>query len=82
MRKAIKNLEILLQKSKFDDKRDVLDFYKNGLVKDLITVSKRILDIIDKDCIEVVGAPIPMIFFTKLKADIFRYLTEATQGTE
>ena len=38
--------------------------------------------ILSSDCIEATGSPIPLTFFTKLKADIYRYMAEVCHGTE
>jgi len=79
-RKAIKNVEILQKKSKFENKKSILEQYRLGLVKNLMDTSNKQLSIIDDHCIAVTGSPVPLIFFNKLKADIFRYNAEVTIG--
>ena len=37
---------------------------------------------IENDCIEITGAPKAMIFFTKLQADIARYLCEHSSSKQ
>ena len=36
----------------------------------------RQVKMIDNYCIQVTGSPIPLIFFKKMQADIYRYLAE------
>ena len=55
-----------------------LENYKQGLVVHMKQIGQRQLDIVERYCVETTGSPIPLIFFTKLQADIYRYLTEAT----
>lgn len=82
IRKAIKNLDILLKKSKFENRKQILESYKQGLVQNLLDASARLIDILDHDCIQITGSPVPLIFFNKLKADIFRYIAEVCIGEQ
>lgn len=82
IRKQIKNLDILLNKSKFETKKGILEQYKQGLRKNLLHIAQRQIDILTSDCIEATGSPIPLTFFTKIKADIYRYMAEVCHGTE
>jgi len=82
IRKAIKDVNILLGKSKFEPKKALIQFYKSGLLSDLTTSGKRFIEVIEKDCIEVTGSTAGLIFFMKLKADIYRYMTEFAIGAE
>lgn len=74
IRKAIKATDILMKKNKFEMKKETLDQYKMGLKKDLKDKSLHLITIIQRDCIEVTGSPIGLIFFKKLQADIYRYM--------
>jgi hypothetical protein len=82
VRTAIKNVDILLKKKKFETKKGYLDQYRSGLLSDLITKGKRQLAIIDKVCIDATGKVTTLIFFQKMKADIYRYMAEFSNGTE
>ena len=73
IRKSIKATEILLKKSKFESKFQILDSYNKGLKKDLLEKSQRLIDIIENECVSVTGHPVPLIFFKKLQADMLRY---------
>jgi hypothetical protein len=81
-RKAIKDIEILMKKGKFETKKGILEIYKNGLRQNMIDHAIRQLDIIDYNCKQVVGSKIPTIFFIKLEADIYRYMTEVSIATD
>mmetsp|Transcript_10366 Transcript_10366/g.15956 ORF Transcript_10366/g.15956 Transcript_10366/m.15956 type:complete len:182 (+) Transcript_10366:463-1008(+) len=78
IRDAIRNIDILLTKSKFESKKATLEQYKNGIKADLVAKGKRQIKIIDDHCIGVTGSPIPLIYFRKLQADIYRYMAEST----
>ena len=80
IRTAIKDVDILLGKSKFEPKKPMLDKYRIGLLADLDAVGNRLYDVIEHECVEITGAPKPLIFFTKLQADIKRYLAEHSHG--
>ena len=80
IRKAIKDVNIVLGKSKFEPKKPLIQFYKAGLMEDLVSNGKKFIDIIDNDCIKVTGSTSGLIFFMKLKADIYRYMTEFSIG--
>ena len=76
VRTAIKNVDILLKKKKFETKKNYLDQYRAGLLEDLINKGTRQIGIIDDKCIDVTGMPTTLIFFQKMKADIYRYMAE------
>ena len=80
IRTAIKDVDILLGKSKFEPKKPMLDKYRIGLLADLDFTGNRLYDVIQHDCVDITGAPKPLIFFLKLQADIKRYLAEHSQG--
>ena len=82
IRGAIKDVNILLGKSKFEPKKALIQFYKSGLLHDLTSTGERFLEVIENDCIEVTGSTSGLIFFMKLKADIYRYLTEFAIGAD
>ena len=82
IRKAIKDVNILLGRSKFEPKKALIQFYKSGLLFDLTSCGQRFLDVIEHDCIEVTGSTSSLIFFMKLKADIYRYMTEFAIGAD
>jgi hypothetical protein len=52
------------------------------LLVDLTTNGKRFIEVIENDCIEVTGSTSGLIFFMKLKADIYRYMTEFAIGID
>lgn len=81
-RKAIKDIDILMKKGKFETKKGILELYKNGLRKNMIDHAMRQIKIIEECCIPVVGAKIPMIFFMKILGDIYRYITEISVATD
>ena len=79
IRQGIKKSQLLIDKDSFysdNDKNHVIQVYIDGLKKDLDTEGNKIIQCIDDYCISVVSAPKPMIFFTKLKADIYRYMCQ------
>mmetsp|Transcript_3701 Transcript_3701/g.6306 ORF Transcript_3701/g.6306 Transcript_3701/m.6306 type:complete len:223 (-) Transcript_3701:21-689(-) len=76
IREAIKSVDIMLKKSKFEMRQVTLQNYKRGLCNDLVTKGTRQIEIIQSCCLDVTGAPIPTIFFKKLTADIYRYLAD------
>jgi hypothetical protein len=82
IRKAIKDVNFLLGKSKFEPKKALIQFYKSGLLHDLTTNGKRFIDVIDHDITEVTSSTNGLIFFKKLKADIYRYMTEFAIGAD
>lgn len=47
-----------------------------------MTVSERLIKILAEDCIQITGSPVPLIFFNKLTADIYRYMAEVSIPTE
>ena len=51
VRTAIKNVDILLKKKKFETKKGYLDQYRSGLLADLIIKGERQITIIDEKCI-------------------------------
>jgi len=65
-----------MKKSKFESKKATLEQYKTGIRNDLVTKGLRQIKIIEDHCISVTGSPIPLTFFKKLQADIYRYLAE------
>jgi hypothetical protein len=66
IRKAIKSIDILMKKNKFEMKKEILDQYKMGLKKDLKDKSLHLINIIQENCIDVTGSPNGLIFFKKL----------------
>lgn len=52
------------------------------MLVDLTTNGKRFIEVIENDCIEVTGSTSGLIFFMKLKADIYRYMTEFAIGID
>ena len=81
VRTAIKNVDILLKKSKFESKKNYLDQYRVGLRADLISKGEKQIEIIDR-CIEACGTMTTLIFFRKMKADINRYMAEVSTSEE
>ena len=55
--------------------------YRNGLKEDMIMKADRLIKILDNNCLEH-AALNGYIFFTKLKADIYRYMAEACTGMQ
>ena len=51
IRKAIKDVDILLGKSKFEPKKALLDKYRIGLLKDLDTTGNKLYGVIEDYCI-------------------------------
>ena len=82
IRTAIKDVDILLSKSKFEPKKPILDKYRLGLLADLEKNGNELCDVIKVNCVDIAGAPKPLTFFIKLWADIKRYLAEHCQGTK
>jgi len=41
VRNSLKDINVLQTKSKFDSKKNVIDAYKNGLRKDMVTKGER-----------------------------------------
>lgn len=80
VRKAIKSIDILQTKQKFDNKGTSMEQYKKGLIYDMIKKGEKQLDILEKLIMPVVASPSTFIFFKKLEADIYRYLAEHTQN--
>lgn len=66
IRSAIKNIDLLETKSKFDNKKLSMEKYKNGLIFDLCLKGKQQIDSLEKYCVEVAASPLPLIFFLKL----------------
>ena len=81
-RKAIKDIDILMKKGKFETKKGILELYKSGLRKNMIDHAMKQISIIEETCIPVIGAKIPLIFFMKLLGDIYRYITEISVATD
>jgi hypothetical protein len=79
VRNAIKNIDLLETKSKFDLKRQSMEKYKNGLIYELCVKGKNQIDVLEECCIKATAAPLPWIFFLKMQADIYRYMAEHTQ---
>lgn len=79
IRSAIKNIDLLETKSKFDSKRPSMEKYKNGLIFDLCYKGKLQIDNLEKYCVNAAAKPLPLIFFLKMQADIYRYMAEHTQ---
>jgi len=52
------------------------------LLYDLTTNGKKFIEVIENDCIKVTGSTNGLIFFMKLKADIYRYMTEFAIGAD
>ena len=79
IRHAIKTIELLETKSKFDKKRTSMQRYKNGLIYDLCNKGKDLVDSLEKYCVDAAAAPLTLILFFKMQADIYRYMAEHTQ---
>ena len=58
----------------------MLDQYKEGLKKDLLLKSNRLIQIVEDECISITGHPLPLIFFKKLQADMYRYQCQHQVG--
>lgn len=71
-----------MKKSKFESKKQMLDQYKDGLKKELKTKSENLIKIIEEDCIEITGHPLPLIFFKKLQGDLYRYMAKHSVGKD
>lgn len=81
-RKAIKDINILIGKSKFEMKKHILEQYKLGLRENLITHAKDLVKVIEEDCLPVTGSILAFVFFLKLEADIYRYMVEVSVASE
>ena len=79
IRSAIKAIDLLETKSKFDSKRPSMEKYKNGLIVDLCTKGKLQIEMLEEYCVKVAAKPLPLIFFLKMQADVYRYMAEHTQ---
>ena len=74
-RHGLKNLDILMKKPKFEELQEYVDQYQLGMRIDLESICKRQIRLLN----EFLGVCITtseLILFTKLKADIHRYLAE------
>ena len=80
IRTAIKEVDTLLEKSKFELKRQILEKYRVGLLADLRKSGDKLCEVIKQNCVEIAGAPETLIYFLKLWADIKRYLAEHSRG--
>lgn len=76
VRDSLKNLDIMMKKPKFEQNKEMLEQYQIGLRKDLYWIGKRQLDLLEKWILPVVFKTTPLILFTKLRADIYRYIAE------
>ena len=79
IRHAIKTIDLLQTKSKFDTKKPSMDNYRNGLIYDLCCKGKKQIDILEDYCVKAAAAPLTLILFLKMQADIYRYMAEQTQ---
>mgnify|MGYP003943487239 CR=1 FL=1 len=68
--------DILIKKSKFESYRNELESYKKGLMQDFLDEALTMRMVIQNLCIKISGHPVGLMFFYKLKADIYRYLSE------
>lgn len=78
IRHAIKTIDLLETKSKFDSKKLCMEKYKNGLVYELCNKGKQQIDNLEEYCVQAAGAPLTLILFLKMQADIYRYMAEQT----
>lgn len=76
MVEGVTKTNILIDKSKFSDYRIELERYKKGLIQDFLEEALTMRMVLQKLCIKISGHPVGLMFFYKLKADIYRYLSE------
>ena len=68
-------------KSRSTIEEELANDYRNGLKEDMIMKADRLISILDFYCLPH-AALNGYIFFTKLKADIFRYMADACLGMQ
>lgn len=79
IKEALNNIDILRQKSKFENQKGCLDQYRQGLISDMIQKCQHQNRIVVDHCIPVVGSLMPLIFFKKLIADNYKHMTTVTE---
>jgi hypothetical protein len=72
---GISKTDILINKSKFEEYRSELERYKRGLMQDFLEEALTMRMVLQSLCIQISGHPVGLMFFYKLKADIYRYLS-------
>lgn len=73
---GIQKINILINKSKFEAHRTEMERYKKGLLENLLEEGLTMRMVLQHLCIKISGHPVGLMFFFKLKADIYRYLAE------
>jgi len=73
---GVKKTDILIKKSKFEAYRGELEKFKKGLMQDFLEEALTMRMVLQNLCIKISGHPVGLMFFYKLKADIYRYLAE------
>lgn len=74
-RNGLRHLDILMKKPKFEELQGYVEMYQTGMRRDFDTICKRQLHLLD-EFLKVSITTSELILFTKLKADIHRYLSE------
>ena len=82
IRDGITKCNTLTGKSKFDKKNiQVVEVYQQGLLRDLVIISDKFIQIIEDNCIAVAGRCTPIVWFVKLQGDLSRYVSENVGGS-
>ena len=82
-RTAIRTLSAFAAKEKKKSKSDILShiqYYKNKIEEELMDFSQDVIDLIDDNLLLNTQTEDGKIFFTKMKADFYRYTAENIEG--
>lgn len=83
IRNSIEQVKILHNKSKFTkERKDILEKYRHSLVEDLVLNGMTFINITYDNILSKTRGYVNLMFFIKISADIFRYLSEHSESSK